>query len=161
MNYLALALLLALSIVPASLPCQQKGTPVSARETDLAELRHIKTVLWPKAYREQDTLLLDRILHDQFQMIDDSGSISTKAEEIAYIRTNKPSYQSFQFEIERLEIFEEQFAVVAGTGIIRNQTPEGPTETRYRSSNYLIKTNGQWKAISSHVSGVKTQPLKK
>ncbi|MBI4752376.1 MAG: nuclear transport factor 2 family protein [Acidobacteria bacterium] len=132
MNHFALALLLALSILPASIPCQQKGTSVSARETDLAELRHIKTVLWPKAYREQDTALLDRILHDQFQMIDDGGSISTKAEEIAYIRANKPTYQSFHFEIERLEIFEERFAVVAGTGIIRNQTPKGPTETRYR-----------------------------
>jgi hypothetical protein len=39
-------------------------------------------VEWPRAYREQDVALLDRILADEFQMIDADGNWSTKAEEI-------------------------------------------------------------------------------
>ena len=36
---------------------------------DEHELRHIKTVLWPQAYRTQDVELLDRLLHDSFEVI--------------------------------------------------------------------------------------------
>ena len=34
---------------------------------DEQELRHIKTVLWPQAYRTQDVELLDRLLHESFE----------------------------------------------------------------------------------------------
>lgn len=36
--------------------------------------------LWPRAYREQDTELLDRLLDDSFQMIDSEGKRSNKKE---------------------------------------------------------------------------------
>ena len=38
--------------------------PASVLADDYDELRHIKTVLWPQAYRTQDVELLDRILAD-------------------------------------------------------------------------------------------------
>ena len=38
------------------------------------ELRYLKEVIWPKAYREQDTLLLDKILDESFELIDGSGN---------------------------------------------------------------------------------------
>lgn len=123
---------------------------------DETQLRHIKTKLWPQAYRTQDSRLLDRILADEFQMIDASGEISTKAAELDYISKNKPDYKSFHFEIERLDIFENGTAVVAGQGTIIRVSENGEQKITYRSSNILIKRNGVWKAISSHVSGVKT-----
>ena len=49
-------------------------------------LRHVKTVLWNQAYRTQDVELLDRLLHDGFQMIDADGNRTTKQDELAYIR---------------------------------------------------------------------------
>ena len=45
---------------------------------DEAVLREFKTVLWQQAYRNQDTELLDRLLHDSFQMINGAGQRSTK-----------------------------------------------------------------------------------
>jgi hypothetical protein len=126
--------------------------------TDADQIRHIKTVLWPQAYREQDVKLLDRLLHPTFRLIDSDGQISSKQEELDYISKHKPSHLSFRFEIERLEVYEGKFAVVSGTGIIEDAGPQGKTETRYRSSNHLIKAAGRWQAISSHVSGVKTSP---
>lgn len=128
------------------------------RSADEKALRQIKEVDWPKAYREQDTALLDRILADEFQSIDAEGSWSTKAEELDYIRKNKPSYESFRFEIRRLEIFENGTAVVAGTGHIQGRDENGPYRIEYQSSNILIKRGGVWKAISSHVSGVTRKP---
>ncbi len=127
------------------------------QSSDEAELRHIKEVLWPKSYREQDQELLNEILADEFQMIDSEGNWSNKKSELEYIGKNKPSYDSFRFEIKRLEVFENGTAVVAGKGHIYSSDTEEKHYTTYHSSNILIKREGKWKAISSHVSGVKQQ----
>lgn len=126
---------------------------------DLQTLRFLKEVEWPKAYREQDTVLLDRILAEEFQMIDASGNTYTKKDELEYIKGHKPSYDSFRFEITRLEVFENQTAIVSGIGHIDGADEKGAYNTTYSSSNILIKRDGLWKAISSHVSGIKTEYL--
>jgi ketosteroid isomerase-like protein len=125
------------------------------REKDEATLRNLKQVEWPKAYREQDTILLDRILADEFQMIDSDGVASNKKDQLDYIKAHKPNYISFQFRIERLDIFENNTAVVSGTGTIRSKDKKGEYDLVYQSSNILVKRNGEWKAISSHTSGDK------
>lgn len=127
----------------------------SSKEADEKVLRYLKEVEWPKAYREQDTVLLIRILADEFKMIDSDGEYSTKRDQLEYIKTHKPQYLSFRFVIKRLEIFENQTAIVSGTGIIRRQDKDGAYRLEYQSSNILIKRNGVWKAISSHTSGDK------
>jgi hypothetical protein len=133
--------------------------PDRQREADTARLRELKEVLWPKAYREQDAVLLAQILADEFESIDAEGNRSTKAEELDYVRKNKPSYDSFRFVIRRLQIFENRTAVVSGTGYIEAKAKDGKkgSKTEYQSSNVLIERDGRWQAISSHVSGVKTK----
>ena len=130
-------------------------------EKDKEVLRHLKTVLWPKAYREQDQKLLDRILADEFQMIDAGGNWSTKKEEMDYISKNKPTYDSFVFHIKRLDVFENGTAVVCGTGIIKGKDQGKSYVTEYSSSNILIKRKGVWKAVASHVSGIKSREPEK
>ena len=127
------------------------------QEHDKAQLRELKEVVWPKAYREQDPALLAQILADEFESIDAQGNVSTKAEEIEYVRKNKPSYDSFRFVIRRLQVFENRTAVVSGAGYIETKAKEGKrgSKTEYQSSNVLIERDGRWQAISSHVSGIK------
>ena len=110
-------------------------------------LRHIKTELWQNAYRNQDVALLDNILHDSFEMLDDKGQRSSKQKELEYVRNNRWDPGGFEYRVERLQVYQGAFAVVDGTGIADTYT--------YKSSNFFIKENGQWKAIASHVSGVR------
>ncbi|MCE7995352.1 MAG: nuclear transport factor 2 family protein [Roseivirga sp.] len=132
--------------------------PESGEQTDREKLTYLKEVEWPRAYREQDVDLLDRILAKEFQLISNDGTWTTKADELAYIKDNKPSYDSFRFEIKRLDIFENNTAVIAGKGHIYAKDKEGKTTySTYHSSNVLIKRNGLWKAINSHVSGIKLE----
>ena len=119
--------------------------PAVGRADDFQTLRNFKEVLWPQAYRTQDVALLDRLLHESFQMIDANGELSTKAKELEYIANNKWDPGTFEYRIERLEIYQDAFAVIAGTGIAETYT--------YKSSNFLVKEDGKWKAIASHVSG--------
>jgi hypothetical protein len=121
--------------------------PAYAAKSDEEVLRYFKTVQWPQAYRTQDVALLDAMLHPSFEMIDAAGKRSTKEKELEYIKNNQWNPQNFVYTIERLEIYEGKFAVIDGTG---------ETDTyQYKSSNYLIKEDGQWRAIGSHVSGYK------
>lgn len=132
----ALSLILVLILLSLS-------PPVFA--DDEQTLRHLKTVLWPQAYRTQDVNLLDSLLHDSFQMIDADGERYTKQRELDYIARNEWDPGKFQYRIERLDIYNDTFAIVDGTGLAEEYT--------YKSSNVLIKENGRWRAISSHVSG--------
>jgi ketosteroid isomerase-like protein len=125
----------------------------SERSADEAAIRELKESLWPKAYFEQDTALLDRILAPEFQMVDGDGNWSTKAAELDWVAKNKPGYDSLTFEIRRLEVFENGTAIAAGTGTIRGRDGDGPYVARYQSTNVLIKRDGQWRAVASHVSG--------
>ena len=119
--------------------------------TDQGILRNLKEVQWPKAYREQDTVLLDKILGDDFQMIDASGAWSDKQGELEWIKKHAMQHDSFHYEIKRLDVLDNGTALICGTGHIVNDS----IETIYQSSNILIKRNGMWKAVASHVSGVK------
>ena len=112
---------------------------------DEATLRHFKTVLWPTAYRTQDVELLDRLLHDSFELIKVDGTRSSKRDELEYIKNNKWNPAEFQYRIDRLDIYSDSFAIVSGAGIAATY--------RYKSSNVLIKEEGRWRAVASHVSG--------
>lgn len=149
--------MLILLIVSTAIAISSPGNDI---EADKKTLRYMKEVEWPKAYREQNTKLLDRILADEFQMIDNAGEWSNKAKELEYIKANRPSYDSFRFEITRLDVFENGTAIVAGTGHVEGKDKNGKYKMTYQSSNMLIKRNGIWKAIASHVSGIKRTTVK-
>jgi hypothetical protein len=132
------------------------GTATAAdRSADEAALREIKEVLWPRAYFEQDTELLGRLLAPEFQMVDGDGNWTTRADELDWVSKNKPGYDSLTFELKRLEVFENGTAIAAGTGTIRGADKDGPYVAQYQSTNVLIKRDGAWRAIASHVSGYK------
>lgn len=116
-------------------------------QDDETTLREIKTVLWQQAYRNQDTDLLDQILHDSFQMVDNGGNHSTKEKELEWVASNNWDPGEFEYRIERLDIYEGRFAIVEGMGLASSYT--------YHSSNVLIKEDGRWQAVASHVSGFK------
>lgn len=128
---------------------QEEPTLNIEEETEI--LRYLKEVEWPKAYREQDSVLLDRILGADFQMITNDGEWSDKQKQLERIREAPMEHDSFRYEIKRLEILENGSAIIAGTGHIINDNKE----SIYQSSNVLIKRNGTWKAVLSHVSGYK------
>jgi len=114
-------------------------------------LTHFKTVLWPQAYRTQDVELLDRLLHDSFRMIDDEGNRSDKPGELQRVSERAWNPGSFEYRIERLDIHDGRWAIIAGTGLAEKYS--------YRSSNVLIKEDGRWQAVASHVSGYQERTL--
>lgn len=143
------------AVLAFSLAMAAMGAMAADKLADEAALREIKEVLWPHAYATNDTKLLDRILADEFQTINEEGGWSTKAEEMAWVAKNRPSYDSLTFAIRRLDIFENGTAVVAGSGTVRGKDKDGPYVLEYQSSNIFIKRKGAWQAVASHISGAR------
>jgi len=140
-------------LLPILFSCRDANRRIDEiiNEDDKEKLRYLKEVEWPKAYSEQDTLLLDRILGDDFQTIEANGNWSNKSLELDWIKKNASKPDSFHYEIKRFDFLENGTAIICGTGHIINDT----TETIYQSSNIFIKRKGIWKAVASHVSGVR------
>ena len=67
------------------------------------------------------------------------------------IKKNEWKVDSFRYEIKRLETWPNGTAIVSGMGHMLSDS----TASTYWSSNVFIKTDGLWRAISSHGSGVK------
>ena len=133
------AILIALSCALVSFAAE------AAAADDEQTLRHFKTVLWPQAYRTQDVALLGELLHPSFQMIDGAGDRSTRQQELDWVAGNAWDPGAFEYRIERLDIYGGHTAVIDGTGVAAKYS--------YRSSNVLIKEDGRWRAVASHVSG--------
>lgn len=130
--------------------------PIAAQtgtSEDKEFLRHLKQIEWPRAYREQNVDLLDRILAPEFERIGFEGERSSKQDELDRVRASKPSYDTLAFAITRLEIFPNGSAIVSGIGTVKGRDAEGPYTVTYSSSNVLLKRDGRWQAVSSHVSG--------
>ncbi len=129
------------------------GNPLPPHPANTVEdentLRHLKKVLWPRAYATHDTTLLHQILAEDFRLIDHAGNWYNKADEIEWIKENATSHDSFHYEIKRLDIYPNGTAVVAGTGHMINDGEEAI----YQSSNVLMKQGDAWQAVLSHVSG--------
>ena len=127
-----------------AIACAPSPTANSPAE-DRAALTELKTTKWPRAYLKQDVELLAQILHPSFQLTDVNGETSSRTRELELLETTPWRPAHFEYNIERLEIYEGRFAVVAGRGCTDSST--------YVSSNHLVKEDGRWRAISSHVSG--------
>ena len=134
---------------------QKQSTPVVISDEDAEDLTNIKIILLPKAYDEQDTVLLDQLLHEKYQLVDDGGLIYSKNDEIKYVSQYGSSYDALSFEIKKMEIFENGTAMIFGTGSINGQDIQGAYSLSYQSTDIFVKGGKGWRAISSHVSGVK------
>ncbi len=150
MNRVSYLLLFTIICVVASCTTPPAEKSIITPE-DNAFLMDLKEVQWPKAYAEQDTLLLDKILGDDFQMIDQGGNWYTKKDELNWIKGNATDNDSFRYEIKRFDLLDNGTAIICGTGHILKDS----VKSIYQSSNVLIKRDGKWEAVLSHVSGYK------
>ncbi len=152
----AFPLLLAVCLAAAGVAIAATGGAApSVSPADETALRELKEVLWPRAYREADVELLDRILADEFQVVDAEGNWSDKRGELAALVGRPWVNRAFRFEIRRLEVFENGTAVVAGRGVALGPESDPDGGYQYQSSNILVRRDGRWQAIASHVSGVR------
>ena len=144
-------------LLSCSSPSSTASNASALTEDDESRIREIQMTLWQKAYDEQDTVLMDQLFHDDFQLVDDNGDTYSKEDEMTYVANYGPTYDEFAFDILSLNLVENGTAVIFGKGTMKGVDSGEAYITTYKVTNVLVKENGDWKAISSHVSGVKEE----
>ncbi|GAB4524218.1 MAG: hypothetical protein Kow00133_12410 [Amphiplicatus sp.] len=152
----AVALALAASALAAA-PLQSPETS-AARAADEAQLRRIKTELWPNFYRQQDMKGLAAFLADSFVIIGPQGEVSTRADALEDVAAGPWSPANFTYTVLRIDWHGADLVTITGRGESDRASARGePCRHRYISSNLLRRAPAAplgWQALSSHVSGV-------
>ena len=154
MKFAAIAGIAVIAAAPAA---------ASDRAEDEAALTLIKTQTWPGFYRGQDADGLGAFLDPAFVNIGQDGSVSTRADELTWVRSTPWNPANFRYEVERFVWLKDDLVIVIGKGLSERQDDNGEAcEHSYTSSNLLERAPGTangWRALSSHVSGLSCDPL--
>ncbi len=138
------------------------GAHADERQEDIAVLTEKKVTVWPRLYAERDADGLAEFLADGFRVLEPSGSVRTKEDEIRWLRETPPDDHpsNFLFTIEDIVFSGDNIAIVYGHGDSTRETEDGkPCRHHYWSSNTFINQDGTWKPVFSHVSGISCTPL--
>jgi ketosteroid isomerase-like protein len=103
---------------------------------------------WNRALEGKDTKALDMILADTFVSIDIDGSISSKSEFLASIKS--PDYQPSQAVTEKSNVqVYGNVAVVVGILRVKGKEKGKPYVHRERFADTWIKLNGTWQCVAT------------
>lgn len=134
--------------------CGVRNAP-AGRATDVDAVTRAKVETWRRLYQQQDADGLRRFLADDFIVIDDEGTVSTKDAEVAWLAKNAWSGPAdFRYVIDRISFPASDVALVVGHGFgTRIAEGKEPCIETYRSSNVFQRIEGTWKPAMSHISG--------
>ena len=129
----------------------------AGRTTDVDAVTRAKVETWRRFYQKQDADGLRRFLADDFIVIDDEGTVSTKDAEVAWLAKNAWSGPAdFRYVIDRISFPASDVALVVGHGFgTRVDDGKEPCIETYRSSNVFQRIEGTWKPAMSHISGAR------
>jgi ketosteroid isomerase-like protein len=141
-----LVLLLAGTLSPAQTADQATKSKIAALEQ-----------LWNQAYKSADTKAPDSILDDAIVLVNDDGSVQTKAEFLASVKSSasQPSAQQQQVAPESLHV-EVYGNVAIATGVMKVKGVEGGKSytRRERFVDTWLLQRGNWVCIGTDATPV-------
>jgi ketosteroid isomerase-like protein len=113
--------------------------------------------LWNQAYKSGDTKALDSILDDAIVLVNDDGSVQTKAEFLASVKTSAPQPTAQQQQVAPESFNVRVFGNVAiATGVMKVKGVEnGKSYTRRERfvDTWLLK-RGSWVCVGTDATPV-------
>lgn len=125
------------------------------RSVDRAALEEAKLRTWPTLYRTNDADGLANFLADGFVAMSDDGSLETKGQVVAWLRTNKWSggQSNFSYKIAAISFYGPDTANVYGVGSFDGKATDGSAcRMRYTSANIFVKQGERWRPSFSHTA---------
>ncbi|MGC1448456.1 MAG: nuclear transport factor 2 family protein [Candidatus Sulfotelmatobacter sp.] len=113
--------------------------------------------LWNQAYKAGDTKALDSILDDAIALVNDDGSVQTKAEFLASVKPSTPQSSAQQQQVAPESFNVHVFGNVAiATGVMRVKGVEGgkPYTRRERFVDTWLFKHGTWVCIATDATPV-------
>jgi len=139
--------------------------PKSADSTGSVEQQLLKLEReWLDAYTNRNSSAMERIEADDFTIVYPNGSVLTKADELAGLRTPAPEgpRPTLSTEGTKVRVYGNT-AILTGVVIQKGTYLSGPEkgklfEMRSRYTDVYVNRSGQWQVVSSQLTNVQ-QPL--
>ena len=122
------------------------------------EIRQIE-IEWGEAFERRDMAALDRLMLDEYVLTDPLGNVRSKAESLAAIESNEVVFESTTSDNVHVRINGDT-AIVTGRSSFRGRYKRWSMTGQYQYTDVLVKREGSWKAVSSHITAVAAIPLR-
>ncbi len=122
------------------------------------ELRHEIEQLeeaWTNAIIKSDTAALSALLADDYIAITASGTLQTKDEALASLRTHRVHFTAINVSDRKLRFYGKT-ALVTSQADVQGTTPDGDLTESFRYTRvYVLNSDGQWKIVSFEASRIR------
>jgi ketosteroid isomerase-like protein len=139
--------------------CVSAGSALAQAGSDAATQSKIVALeqLWNQAYKSGDTKALDSILDDAIVLVNDDGSVQTKTEFLASVKSAAPQPTAQQQQVAPESLSVHVYGNVAiATGVMRVKGVEGgkPYTRRERFVDTWLLKRGNWVCIGTDATPV-------
>ncbi len=108
---------------------------------------------WATALVMRDMAVIDRLEAPEYMFTDQDGSLSSKAQVDAEIKSGAVAIGSFKIDDLKVKILGDT-AVVYGLETENSTYKGADTSGQYRFTDVFVKRNGTWSAVATHTSKV-------
>ena len=114
---------------------------------------------WGEAFERRDMAALDRLMADEYVLTDPLGNVRSKAESLAAIESSEVFFESTTSDNVHVRINGDT-AVVTGRSSFKGRYKGWSLAGKYQYTDVLVKREGYWRAVSSHITAVAGVPLR-
>jgi hypothetical protein len=128
-----------------------KGTKVASAqgEQELIDLEKA----WTEAVVKRDLAFFDRITADEHTLTAPDGTVMTKAQQVALVKSGEYTVTSAVQDAIKVWIYGD-VAVVTGLCTEKSQFKGKDSSGQYRWTDTFIKRDGRWQCVATHASKV-------
>jgi ketosteroid isomerase-like protein len=115
------------------------------------------------ALGKNDADAMEKIYNDNYMLVNIDGSVQTKAERLAALRSGDAKYTAFSYSDVNIRVKPEGDAAVVIAKLMMKGTLKGkPTDGEYRVTQIYGKTPAGWKQISEQATKIEgaSEPAK-
>jgi ketosteroid isomerase-like protein len=128
------------------------GLARAADPNDEEQIRKIERE-WLDAMVKRDGTYLQKIETDDFTITGPDGRMLSKAENLKDATSGETVFDNIQIDSLKLRFYGDT-AVVNGVGTVKSHTKSEHGTGQYSWTDVFVKTNGEWKAVSAHVTAL-------
>ena len=105
------------------------------------------------AFRLRDIPALERLLAPEFTLVSTTAEVQSRAQAIDEVRAGDPQYERFENHSMTARVYGDT-AVVQGITSLKGRSAGTPFALDVRFTDTLVRVNGRWAIVVSHVTRI-------
>jgi ketosteroid isomerase-like protein len=141
-------------VVPAIAVQAPPGMPRAQRHESRHEIDQLEQT-WRDAIVNRNVGAMDSLLADDYIAITSNGTLQSKEQTLANLRTGSVHFTSIDFSDRKVRFY-GQTALVTSRAEVSGTTPEGDISGSYRYTRVYVRGgHGDWKVVSFEASRIR------